>query len=170
MDNPFKVEIPPAAIATASSGPGALALISPGNHPSVVWAQASAVLILNTADLHDDRLQLALQLRNQIAAYLTGVYDHVIEREIDHLHTFLDHSDSDYDVGDIAERSVREIRKLAEDTPWKQLIQGGEWSASAFLTIANHLASAIHVERLLFADLHADNKAAVAYKRRFFTG
>lgn len=158
--NPFQIQ--------SSTGLGhPIPLVSEGNHAPAEWALASTRLILNTDELSGDRLIQALQLQARVSALLAAQYDYVIKREIDHLNTFPDHCDSHYDVKEQAEQAVHKIRDIAEGTPWQDLIRGAEWSASAYKTIADHLSSAIHVERLLFADRHADNKAAVEYKRRF---
>jgi len=160
MTNPFHVQ--------SSAGTGQpIPLISEGNHPPAEWALATSRLILNTDALTGDRLVQALQLQARVSVLLATIYEHVIAREIDHLNTFVDHCDSNYDVKDSAEQVVHKIKDIAHGTPWQDLIHSAEWSTSAFTTIANPLSTAIHVERLLFADRHADNKAAVAYKRRF---
>lgn len=160
MTNPFEVQS-----STRIGQP--IPLISQGNHPPFDWALASSRLILNTDELTGERLNVALALRARVATLLSAIYEHVIAREIDHLKTFVDHCDSPYDVKDLAEDAVFKIRDIAHGTPWQDLIQRAEWSASAYKTIATHLSTAIHVERLLFADRHADNKAAADYKRRF---
>lgn len=159
-DNPFEVQ-------TSGDVGEPIPLISQGNHAPAEWAAATSKLILDTHDLSGDRLISALQLQAHVAVALADKYEQVISREIDHLRTFPDHSDSDYDVADIARHVVTEIRGIAKGTDWQDLIDGAEWAASAWLTIANHLSTAIHVERLLFSDRNPDNTAAVAYKRRF---
>lgn len=161
MDNPFL------QVTSSAEVGDPITLVSEGNHAPQQFADTTTDMILNTGDLSGDRLLAAIDLKRHVSRYLTQIYDRVITREIDDLKAFPDHSDSDYDVGDVAESAVRAIHDFAKGTPWEELINGAEWSASAWLTIESHLATAIHVERLLHADREPTNKAAAAYKARF---
>lgn len=162
MENPF-VQV----TASAEVGDPVL-LVSNGSHPPAQYALVTTNMILDTADLNGERLLAANDLKRHVIGYLTKIYDNVIDHEVENLKIFPDHCDTDYETDDgTAERAVRAIHDFAKGTPWQDLINGSEWSASAWLTIQSHLETAIHVERLLFCDKNPTNKAAAAYKARF---
>lgn len=138
-----------------------------GNHPPSHWAFATASLILDTREVSTERASAAADLQACVAALLARYYSDVILREELHLNTFSDHCDTQYDVRDAADQAILAIQYEIGNTPWDELIHNDEWRDSAHLTICNHLASAIHVERLLFAEKHPENQAAQHYKLRF---
>ena len=142
-------------------------LTSQGNHPPADWGLGTAQVIFDVSVLEPPRLLAAIELQRKVGQALAKYYHAVIQREIEHLTTYVDQCDATYDVSDLAKKATAEIQLIAEGSLWQELVHFAEWSSAAYDTIANHLASAAHVERLLFADVNPTNSSAVAYKARF---
>ena len=138
-----------------------------GNHPPASWAQATAQTIIDLGNVPAQRQAAGQELQANIAYALTGYYSAVLDREKDHLALYHDHCDSPYDVSKFVKMALIEITDLARDTPWETLILSEPWQQTVYSTIGDHLASAIHVERLLYGDAHPDNSSAMAYRHRF---
>ena len=138
-----------------------------GNHDPVDWGLGTAQIIFDISALEPPKLLAAIELQRKVSRCLAKYYHAVIQREIERLQTFVDHCDSQYDVSDLAKRATAEIQEIAEGSLWQELVHFHEWSTAAFDTVCNHLATAVHVERLLYADVNPTNSSAVAYKARF---
>lgn len=141
---------------------------SGGNHPPDAYASALARTVFQIApDLAIDRAVAAQKLLGEFTHALAPCFAEVLARETDMLNTYPDHCDRTYDyLAEPAERMVYALQALACGTPWEAKIIASEWFAAALNTVASHLASAIHVERLLFGDSNPNNQSAAAYRAR----
>lgn len=139
-----------------------------GNHPPSAYADACARTIFSIdPDMVLPRAVLAQELQHQITGALIPHFAHVIAGEAENLANFVDHCDTGLTrVLPIAEVVLQELQALAVGTPWENKLAAAEWATAALNTIASHLATAIHAERLWFADHHPDNVSAVAYRTR----
>jgi hypothetical protein len=139
-----------------------------GNHPPEAYASALARTIFQIdPNISVERGVAAQNLLNRIAQVLTPHFNYVLKEEAEKLTTFVDHCDSNYAyLEPLARYILRELQQVAVNTPWEAKLKDAEWALVALNTIASHLASAVHVERLLFGDANPNNPAAVAYKAR----
>jgi|KBSMisStandDraft_5_1062788.scaffolds.fasta_scaffold00346_8 hypothetical protein len=153
----------------STSGLGtAIPLVSEaGNHPPSSWAHATAQIIFDIAHVASDRQRIAHDLQQEIAKVLTRHYAVVIEREQDNLETYPDYCDTRYQIDPHVWYALDEIRHVVLGSPFEFVILSEPWQDAAAATIGDHLTTAVHVERLLYADRHPDNVAAVAYQRHF---
>lgn len=146
----------------------AIAIVSQGNHTPDKWALTTAQIIFDLdGSLAGSRLLQARGIQNQIAVILSDYYDDLIDQERGDLEAFFDHCDAPYNVHCAAMTATFDIRALLVGTPWEDKAADPEWVGDVARTIQTHLETAIHVERLLFADLNPTNPSAVAYRARF---
>lgn len=115
--------------------------------------------------------QSAYALRYQIIDSLTAHFATIIEAETNGLAWHEDRPIQPYDaklITELADNAIADAHRLAHGTEWESHVTGAEWTDAARDIIGNHLATAIHVLRLCFADRSPDNPTAQAYKARFF--
>lgn len=146
-----------------------IVLNSPGgNHPPEAYASACAHTIFQIdPSISIERGVAAQSLLFKIIEALTPHFAAVIAQEADKLMTFIDHCDSSYAyLEPIAQDVLWQLQALAVGTPWEAKLINCEWAYAALNTVASHLASAIHVERLLFGDANPTNPSAAAYRVR----
>jgi hypothetical protein len=139
------------------------------NHKPDDWAIGSAEEIFNTAhgDIAAGRLLAARDMQNKIAMVLAPVYARVMADEAYKLNNNPDHCKLPIDPVDLAKKAIGEIQSAARGCPWDKLLNGAEWTNAAITTLASHLATAMHTERLLHADKNPDNSSAQAYRAKF---
>jgi hypothetical protein len=106
-------------------------------------------------------------MQNKIAMVLSPVYAKVMDDEAHKLQARPDHCDVPLDPTDLARKVIADIQNLARGCPWDKLLNDAEWSNAATSTVASHLATAMHTERLLHADKNPDNSSAQAYRAKF---
>ena len=139
-----------------------------GNHSPDRWALATAQTIFDIDPAIDaGRLLAAHAIQNQIAIVLSAIYGEIIALEAYDLQAFFDHCDTPYGVDQTAMAAVFQIRDILKTTPWADKAQDPQWVEDAARTIQTHLETALHVERLLYADANPTNPSAVAYRARF---
>lgn len=142
------------------------------NHKPDEWAMGTAEEIFNTSSgpIAAGRLLQARDMQNKIAMVLSPVYAKVMAEEAHKLKTRDDHCDAALDPTDLARKVIADIQNTARGCPWDKLLNGAEWSNAATSTVASHLATAMHTERLLHADRNPDNSTAQTYRAKFHGG
>lgn len=140
-----------------------------GNHPPEAYASACGRTIFNIdPSITPDRRTAAESLLAAIVDLLGPYFHTIIQTELQNLECFHDYCDNPPGLTNpLAESAVREIQKLGQGTPWECKLLDCEWREAALNTIAVHLMTAAHAERLWFADRNPTNQSAVAYKNRY---
>jgi len=129
-----------------------------GNHSPSDWAQATTSIIFQSDNPAAD------VVRQHIIDALEFSYGEIIDMERALLADDPEHCAKPYDISFFADVSACLCQNAARDTPF---VLSDEWKDAAFQTIGNHFVTAVHIERLLFAEQHPENTAAVAYHDRF---
>lgn len=129
-----------------------------GNHSPWAWADATSQIIFQTND------PVANDLKLQIMDILASCYRDVIDLE---RHLIDEQINGPYLIHPWPIVAVQKIVEVAHGTQWEPYLNQ-EWKDAAKQTIGEHLTTAVHVERLLFADRYPDHPDAQAYKARFY--
>lgn len=142
---------------------------SQDNHLPDTWAIATAEEIFNTSLGHisGGRLLLAKDMQNKIALLLSPVYAKALSDESGNLNSNPNHCDVPITPIDMAQAVIKQIQRAATGCPWDTMLNSPQWTAEATQTVANHIGTAIHTERMLHADRNPTNISAVNYKTRF---
>lgn len=140
---------------------------SGGNHTPEQWAAGTTSIIFDTSKVSAERMDEADKVFHLIVQSLTQTYKYVLVREQIHLDSFADHCDLPCDMSDEVDAALANIAIIGHGSSWADLLSGAEWQDAARATIGDHLCTAVHVERMMFADQHPDNSAAMAYKTQF---
>lgn len=139
-------------------------LISEGKQHSLdIWAKASADEIFNTQDLTGEKLVTALMVKAQIQAILKYHFDDAIEREKRDLFMWRKHCNTDLNPVKFSTAAMMDIQTI-QSPEWGDVLKSLEWSEAALHALGTHMVSAMHIERLNFADEYPENEAAQAYK------
>lgn len=131
---------------------------SGGNHSASDWAHATTSIIFQSEN------PSANEVRQHIIDALEFSYSEIISMERALLTDDPEHCAKPYDIGFFADVSASLCQNAAKDTSF---VLSDEWKDAAFQTIGDHFATAVHIERLLYADQHPENPTAVAYRARF---
>lgn len=137
------------------------------NHAADEWSLATAQLIFDPdPSLTSGRLLMARNAQTQIASIMSPHYAAVISTEAANLKADANHVLSELDASSWVARIMDQFKAM-EPHPWTDLLNSVQWIEAASQTILNHLHSAMHVERLLFADRNPENGVAQSYKSKF---
>ena len=131
------------------------------NPTPATWAAATTSIIFQNGPPESKDVEAAIQ------ATLESSYRLLIGMEQELLRQDPEQCQQPYGLEALASEAVRACQTVAADSPYSNRLLSDEWSDAAYRTIGDHMATAVHVERLLFADQHPDNQAAMAYKARF---
>lgn len=137
-----------------------------GNHPSSAWALKTAAQIFDVRETPPDRQLAAHMVQNKIAEVLESHFESAMAKEADNLGHSADHCDTPLEVQNIAASAIQNVVEAASGSLWDAMLQNPQWVQAAILAVGHMLASAMHIERLLYADNHPTNAVATAYKFR----
>jgi hypothetical protein len=141
-----------------------------GNHSVEQWAHVTTDAIMQLdPQIEADRKQQAEALINGVERVFAAYYRTVMGKEAEALAMFHDRCDTSLQIAveGLAEDSLKVIQEIALGTPWEDTLREPQWVDAAYATICSYMATAAHIERLLYADKHPKNAAAAAYKLQY---
>lgn len=149
----------------ATGGVGTIkTMVNPsgGNHPAFDWAKNTADEIFNPV-VDEANANDVVSVRSMITSVLEPVFDYAIQRERLTLKNVEDHCSKQIDAHLDAELALKNIYKLPEHI-WTNKLTNSDWYHAALCYIGTMIATAKHIERLLFADANPNNTSAQNYK------
>jgi hypothetical protein len=132
-------------------------------HSLFDWAEATAKKIWDITDIIDERMTFAKCLQDMIIHKLETFFDMVISYERKDLQT-PNHCDEPLNPMDIAKQALDDVIDM-KTKYWDVKIKDKDWQDAALFTIGSHMATAMHIERLFYADSYPNDVSAQKYKQ-----
>lgn len=149
----------------AATGLGTIKVMqsTSGNHSAMDWATTTAEDIFNP--IVDEVNEIDVKnVRTMITNALEPIFGHAMVNEKVNLSEDDSHCAKQIEAQYWAKLALVEIYKLPEHI-WTTKVTKSDWYHAAMVHIGTMIATAKHIERLLFADVNLNNVAAQNYKQ-----